>query len=164
MAKTRNEALADKVAKSVIRNGMNQLRAAKELGITHSGVQKHIKTNPLVISKLKQYQAELEKAGATMKKSARVISEAMDANRKVGLGHGDDFTIEEEPDHHARLKANEQFLKVHKIVGDAEKTAPEGHQHIHLHFSGGDEVTNELVTEIKNRLSALGRSKPPIQG
>lgn len=153
----RNKAKAAKVVKSLISNDLNQAAAARELGVTQQAVANHVKDNPLVRSALQKYHDALEKAGATDEKSARVISEAMDAMRKVGLGHGEDFTVEQEEDHHARLKANDQYLKVKKLLADSAPPAPSGGQHLHFHYE--DKKTNELLGEIAAQLTTLGKRK-----
>lgn len=84
------------------------------------------------------YLNALEEAGATDKKSARVISEAMDAERSVSVEDftedaksprgGQAYTTVTEPDHPTRLKANEQFLKVKKIMGSDESEGGQKNQ------------------------------------
>lgn len=76
---------------------------------------------PNVRNALKQYLQALERAGVNDDKSARVISEAMDAKttklvKVVGGEDGEREMITEE-DHTARLKANDQYLKVKRLVG-----------------------------------------------
>lgn len=112
---------AKKVVKSLKKNGFNLSGAARDLGMTPQAVTKRAKKDPLIKSALNSYLGELRKAGATDQKSARVISEAMDAKAKRGVGHGEDFTIVEEDDHYARLKANDQYLKIKRLLEPEEK-------------------------------------------
>lgn len=98
--------------------------AAKDAGYAANTPHKSIERS--VRSVLGKYLRALEKAGATDAKSARVISEAMDATTQKGVGYGDDFTIVEEVDHYARLKANDQYQKVKRLLGveEAEDKLP----------------------------------------
>lgn len=129
MPKNANRAKAKRLVKTLIKNNLSQADTAREIGVTQQAVYDQIKNNPLVRSALENYLTVLEKAGATDKKSARVISEAMDAERTVSVmdetedakpGSRANVT---EPDHAIRLKANEQYLKIKKLIGQSDDAA-----------------------------------------
>lgn len=170
--KQRNPAKAAKLIKTLIAVDMNQSEAARQLGVSQPAVHDQIVNNPLVRSGLEDYLAELKAAGADDKKSARVISEAMDAEHTISVEDDREesntrkgpkpYVKITEPDHMARLKANDQYLKVKRLLGDSKSgpEAPVGGQHLHFHM--GDAQTNEIVTEIRNQLTTLGGGKPPV--
>lgn len=114
-------------------------------------------------------QAALEKAGFDEKLSARILRDAADAEKTVSVeDHGEAAAPGSrvpvtEPDHNIRLKANEQFLKIKKYIGNGHDNG-NGKQEQHLHFHFGDTNTNELLGEIKNQLTTLGEGKPTVPG
>lgn len=139
-----NPVKAKKLVKALIKNNGVQADAARELGMTQQNIYDQIKNNPLVREGLDEYLKALEKAGATDKKSARVVSEAMDAEKTVSV---EDFTDDEEadeqfkkkgrtfrevtePDHPTRLKANEQYLKIKRLIGQTEGEDPGAKQQL----------------------------------
>jgi len=79
-------------------------------------------TKPPVINALKSYLRSLEIGGVNDKKSVRVISEAMDAKKVVYVESDSEGgkDREEIEDHAIRLKANEQYLRLKKLIGNAE--------------------------------------------
>lgn len=168
----RNPAKAAKVVKSLISNDLNKSAAARELGVSPQAIQKQVNENPLVRTALEDYLQVLQEAGVDDKKSARVISEAMDAERTVSVEDNTEdsvgpkgqqhYTNITEPDHMARLKANDQYLKIKRLLSDKSNGSetPVGGQHLHFHL--GDAQTNEIVTEIRNQLTTLGGGKPPV--
>lgn len=92
-------------------------QAAKDAGYAAGTPHKALERT--VRSVLGKYLKALERAGATDKKSARVIAEGMDAMRQVRnmAGH----IVDETPDHKLRLSANEQYLKVKRLLDAEEK-------------------------------------------
>lgn len=138
MPRTRNKIKAKKLVKTLIKHGASQSKTARELGMSQQAVYDQVKNNPLVKSGLEAYLEALEKAGANDAASATVIAEGMKAEKTVsvednrsdseGTRGGQAYTKITEPDHNARLKANEQYLKVKKLldngkdVGDDNRT------------------------------------------
>ncbi len=165
----RNKAKAKKLVKTLIKHDLNKSAAARDLGVSPQAVQDQVDKNPLVRTALEEYQKALEDAGATFSKSARVISEGMDAERTVSV---EDFTADAdeeerkgksyrdvtEPDHHARLKANDQFLKVHAILSNKGKDVPEGGNHLHLHL--GAKADEQLCHDITDQVAFFRPRKP----
>lgn len=171
----RNKAKALKLVKSLISNDLSQAETARELGVTQQAIHNQIVNNPIVRTALQAYQEELEKAGATDIASAKVIADAMQAERTVAV---EDYTEEEESDdqfnkkgkifrhiteadHAIRLKANEQYLKVKKLLSDSTP-APAGGNHIHFHL--GEKTDDELVKDIRSQMAAFGPGKPSNPG
>lgn len=155
----RNRAKATRVVKSLIKNDLNVKETAKELEVTEQAVYKQINTNPLVKTALQKYQERMEEMGLNDDLSIKVVKDAMTARRKVGLGHGEDFTIEEEDDHYARLKANEQYIKLKKLVSDAPQVIDNSQ---HVHFHSNDKATNDIFQEIESQLTTISPRKSPV--
>jgi predicted DNA-binding protein YlxM (UPF0122 family) len=148
---------AKKLVTALQKSDFNESAAAKKLGITRQAVRDRIKKNPLVRTALERYMQTLEKSGVTDEKSARVISEAMDATitKMVKVAGGDDGEREivTEDDHYARLKANEQYLKLKRLLSDNKTDPAKPEQHLHIHM--GDKATNEILAEIRSQLTTL---------
>lgn len=90
--------------------------AARDAGYSKNTPNKMLEQT--VRSVLGKYLQALEDAGATDELSAKVIVQGMKAERKIVLkgGEGEPVELMAEPDHATRLKANEQFLKVKKLL------------------------------------------------
>jgi predicted DNA-binding protein YlxM (UPF0122 family) len=154
MKRPRNKAKASRVVKSLLANDLNKAAAAEELGVTRQAVQKQVAENPLVRSALQKYQEKMEAAGLNDEKSIKVISDAMEAEREVVSEEGE--IVATRPDHGVRLKANEQFLKVKKLLSDSSPTIAGG-QHIHFHI--GEKSDEELCKELGEQLAFMRRGK-----
>lgn len=91
--------------------------AAKDAGYSpstpHSLIERSIR------GVLGKYLKALQKAGATDRKSARVISEGMDAVREHRSISGQ--LVDTSPDHQTRIKANDQYLKVKRLLESEEQ-------------------------------------------
>lgn len=100
-----------------------------------------------VRSVLGKYLQALEDAGATDEKSARVISQGMDAVRKIRNIAG--VVVEEMPDHKMRLTANEQFMKAKRLL------EPEDNGKEPTPFNLTIAITNEnnITPQAGNRIS-----------
>lgn len=158
-----------KLVKTLKKNALNASATARELGITPQAVHHQLKENPIVKTAIEKYEEALERAGANDDKSARVISEAMDAEKTVSVedftgGEDDAAEAEEqfkkngktyrsitEPDHTARLKANDQYIKVKKLIAPEKPGSQENHLHLHM----GDKKTHEILTELGTQIAAL---------
>lgn len=128
----------------------NQSRVAKELGVTRKAIQQRIRTDPIVRSAWERYKAALEKV-VPHRKSIRLIAEAMEAEKEHRNMSGE--VVDTSPDHKIRLAANEQYLKINRLISDdTDKKAAEQHLHLHL----GDKKTSDLLAEIKSQLKFLG--------
>lgn len=142
------KAKAKKVLKSLKDNDMNLAEAAKDLGVTTDAVQKQIDRNPFVRSGLQSMLDALEAAGVNDAKAARVVSEAMDA-KKEQTNSLTGEVVSSAPDHTIRLKANEQYLKLKRLIGDDDGRAdpPSDKKEIHLHFHDMDKrQIQEFIT------------------
>lgn len=159
---------AKKLIKTLQANEMDISETAKDLEITPQGVRDQIRNNPHVRSGLQSMLDALEKAGANDEKAARVINEAMDAEKATSVEDFTDDDTEEdrqkeekkgrsfrtiyEPDHAIRLKANEQYAKIKRLIGedDGRLTPPAGNIEAHFHFH---KMTKEEVQDfIKGKL------------
>lgn len=99
---------------------------------------------PNVRNALKLYLRALEAVGVDDDKSARVISEAMDA-KKI---HGTDEYFIEIDDHPTRLKANEQYLKLKRLIGydeDEEKNKERPIQILIVDYGKSNSDPNQRV-------------------
>ena len=144
------------IVKALQKSKGNQAVAARACGITRQAIRTRIKKDPIVKNEWKKYVESLRRT-IPNKRSIKVISEAMEAEtvKSVRVEGGEFGEREEvtEPDHYARLKANEQFLKITRLLGDdSDKKAAEQHLHLHL----GDKKTSDLLAEIKSQLKFLG--------
>lgn len=158
-----NKAKANKIADTLIKNDFSQAQTARDLGVTQAAIGDHIKRNPVVKRRLESYLQVLEEAGVNDTVSAKVIADAMVAEKTISVeddregsqtkrGPKPYIKITEE-DHAIRLKANEQYIKIKRLIGPTEdEKMPEQHLHIHL----GDKKSNELIAEIRNQLTTLG--------
>ena len=55
-----------------------------------------------------------------------------------------------EPDHYARLKANEQYLKINGLLkDDTDKKGAENHLHLHLESVKTKQLCDELAKQYK---------------
>lgn len=92
--------------------GKTQREAARAIGIS--------KNTASVWSQEKDVSSEvsriLDRAGATVERSARAIAEAHDAKKKVSIN----FETHEVVDHRTRLDAAELNLKARRILGNNE--------------------------------------------
>ena len=100
--------------KAAILQGKTQTQAAIDAGINpswaHVGADRLLKEPGVREDIIKA----LDKAGAKVAKSARVIAEAHEANETVASKNGD--IIELGPDHKTRLKAAELNFRVRGIM------------------------------------------------
>jgi hypothetical protein len=115
---------AKKMQKKLIENVASKKFKTVKAAALAAGYSPNTDISKAVMSAQRAYLNALEKAGATDKKSARVIAEAMDAKitRMVAVeGKKGEREVVTEEDHYARLKANEQYLKVKRLL-DPEET------------------------------------------
>lgn len=112
------QAKAARVVKSLKKNNISLTETAKDLGVSPQAIQNQLDRNPYVKNLLQKFYEKLDKAGATDEKSARVISEAMDAEKEVFNDDGQ--IVGTSKDHATRLKANDQLLKLKRYIGDTD--------------------------------------------
>ena len=126
-------AIAAKVVKSYVRNGMNQTAAARELGVSQNAVHKQIKKPEAqkILSRINE--DAIRRAGGSAAKAYRRIVEAMDA-KLVHKGKVDTHETDI-PDAELRMKAG---LEVLELTG-RKKTAANSDDiskptEIHIHY------------------------------
>ena len=128
----------------------NQSATAKEVGITRQAVKDRIKKDPIVKSAWEKYIASLKRIGATDTKSARVLSEAMDAVTIRFFTGKDGKRVEiREPDHMTRLKAVEQYLKIMRLIGLPSKEEQKQQEREDLENMKTQDLCNELKKQYK---------------
>lgn len=161
--KKRNPAKAVKLVKTLLHTELNQAKAAELLHVTPQAISDQVHNNPLVREALEIYKKELFKVGGTFERSAKDLVEAMGATVVVTATHKGKIKDERAyVDYPTRLKANELFLKIHRLLTDAKGVSEDPANSQHLHFHLGDVQTNEIVTEIRNQLTTLGEEKPKV--
>jgi DNA-binding XRE family transcriptional regulator len=142
-----SKAHALRVVKTLKKHNLNRSAAARELGVSPQTICEQVKENPIIKTAIEKYVEKMEAEGLDDDKSIRVISEAMEAKKTTALG--EDYATE--PDHAIRLKANEQYIKIKKLVAPDKPGTQENHLHLHL----GDRKTNEILTELGHQIEAL---------
>ena len=140
------------------KNKGNQSATAKELGISRTAVQERVRTDPIVKSAWEKFVATLEKMGATDKRSAKVIVDGMLAKKEHTNMSGK--VTRRSPDHKIRLAANEQFLKIKRLIG--EELPPPAQQHLHFHFE--DQKSHDLYAEIMSQVAERRNREPGVPG
>lgn len=152
---------AKATVKSLLKHQGNQTAAANELGIRKQTLRNRLIRNPYCREELRK---ALKKADVTVHKYARVIAEAMDAERTIAVednteeAEKGDFIKITEPDHAIRLKAADSFVKAVGIATDDK--SPETNlsgNHIHLHL--GEKVDNDLAEDIRTQLAFFSRGQ-----
>lgn len=141
------------IAKTLIDNNMNLTRTGRKLGILPQSVQVSVKNNPYVKHYLDKFYKELEKAGATDEKAARVISEGMDA--KIEVYSKDGELLNEKEDHSIRLKSVELMAKIKRYIGDSNDVSREtnvGTQNIQIVFGDSGKNIRDLDDDAKSSL------------
>jgi len=160
--KTANKARAKKLTEAYIKNDLNGKKTAEELGVEPAAVYDHLAKNPIVRNYLREYQEKLEKSGVDDELSIKVIRDGMKAGREI-LVDGKPLEGVEIPDHGIRLKANEQYLKIKKILStDTPQVTPnDGGQHIHIHLEKYKDMPNgDLIAGILEQASEIRNRKP----
>lgn len=95
-----------------------------------------------VIDALSAYLLSLKREGATDARSARVISEAMSAEKEIVSDEGE--IVATRPDHVTRLKANDQYLRIKKLIGSNEEDQNIGQKN-QLIIVIGDKGLDEII-------------------
>src|SRR4030067_234565 len=90
----------------------------------------------------------LERKKVDEPRAARVLYEAQDAMYGMAVGG----RLIKLPDHNVRGKADEDYLKIKKYIGNGPESAA-AEQHLHLHL--GDKNTQEILAEIKSQIESM---------
>ena len=150
--KKANPYRAKKLVKSLLANNLNEAATGRDLGITRQAVHEQVNENPLVKAELKIYLDKMDAAEVNDDLSVQVLKDALKAEFVVTAQHEGEITDEKHyVDHAIRLKANEQYLKIKKLVTQDSPKNPEQHLHLHL----GDKKTQEILTELGSQIAAL---------
>ncbi len=136
-----------KLKQAVVANGGNVVAAAQDVGVSEGYARKLM---PAVRDEL---LGELRIAGAGPDKVARVINDALDAEKIIGLKSGDDDELVPVgiPDHATRLRAVAIHNKITGAVAPSRSIGLVGHQQL----PASEETSQERIDE---RMAALNEA------
>lgn len=143
LGKYAEESNAVRVVKSFIKNGANQAKAAKELGIRQQSLNKALRRPAAQKILAKLNEEALRRAGATLEKIYKRISEAMDAN--LAASYKGEIIESSVPDARIRLDAAIEALELtgrKKTAANQDDITKPTEIHIHYgHRSTGPRIS-----------------------
>ena len=130
------KARAVSLVKALSKNGMNQAKVARKLGVSPQAIQDRIKRPAVQKVLAKINEDALKRVGVKMSKVYQCFNEALDANLSSSF-KGEIFPSDE-PDHNIRLKTAVECLELtgrKKTAHSEDITKP---TEIHVHYGHRD--------------------------